>query len=202
MAASFKQIATARNAGLKLTQLELSLFYRGLRDEFDMKPDAIALHVRKSRQHVDQLLILADAPAIVRELVADGSVAATEAMKLTRTHGEKAGEVLQEQVNRAKAAGRHRVTAKTLKRWTPPTKIIERVAAALDRLVASISPLDHGILNVARTGQAQDAKVSVSAKELMLLADNYAALVESRRKAEEKAAKARCYVMQPAPLSS
>jgi ParB-like chromosome segregation protein Spo0J len=126
------RIATS-NEGLKLTPLETARVYQSLRDQHGLGPEDIARKVHKTRQHVDQLLHLADASPQVQQMVADGTVSATEAIKVARTHGEHAADVLGQA---ARASGK--VTAKTLKPWTPPAKMVAPLVDSVAGLAGSI----------------------------------------------------------------
>lgn len=154
------------NEGLKLTPLETARVYKRLRG-YGLGPEEIAKKVGKSRQHVDQLLILADAPHKVQKLVADGAVSATEAMKLTREHGEGAANILED---KARATGGKKITAKALKPWTPPAKIalgvVDEVQAFLDGLEA---PTHMALSHLRAYPEAEDREVPVSGKALLAL---------------------------------
>lgn len=182
------------NSNLKLTPLEIARQYKRLRDEHGMGPEAIAREVGKTRQHVDQLLILADASPEVQQMVADGKVAATEAVKIARQHKQDAAEVLGDA---AKGAGGKKVTAKALKPWTPPAKVTVPLVDTTARILDELDPdkvclllhaqerggLDHlrftfdlpGDLALALINQARDIKE---------------AKAEAERKQREKAAEA------------
>lgn len=100
--------------GRKLEPLELAAGYKRL-SAFGWAPDQIAKKVGKTRQHVDQMLLLADAPNMVHLLVADGAVSAAIAVEATRKHGDEAGDVLVAELDKAKAQGKDRVTAGTMR---------------------------------------------------------------------------------------
>lgn len=172
------RIATS-NEGLKLTPLETARVYKRLRDQFSMGPEHIARKVGKTRQHVDQLLHLADASPEVQQMVADGTVAATEAIKVARTHGDKAADVL---TDAAKKAGK--VTGKTLKPWTPPARIVAPVVATLDNLHKSLPTATRmDLLNEPPEG----ATVSIPARIVWQLLNQHCDISDERTKAEEKA---------------
>lgn len=104
------RIATS-NSQLPLTPLELASVYRELRS-LNWTSDEIARRVGKKRDHVERILALADANTDVQQLVAEGSVSPTVAVKRVKKHGEKAGEVLAGELQQAKAEGKKRVTDK------------------------------------------------------------------------------------------
>lgn len=94
---------------LKLNQYEESLVVKDLA-ALNLKPDEIAVEINRSRTHVDKLLILCSANRDVQTLVESGEVAMDVAIDRIKEHGERAGDVLQEDVQRAKAQGRKKVT--------------------------------------------------------------------------------------------
>jgi hypothetical protein len=178
------RIATS-NEGLKLTPLETARVYRALRDEHDLGPEDIARKVHKTRQHVDQLLHLADAAPAVQQMVADGTVSATEAMKVARKHGDGAAQVLGQA---AAAAGK--VTAKALKPWTPPARYVAPLVQTVDQLVDKVpSKVREELLAMEKNGTLNTAQVAVQlpAAVLFQLLDQQFGINEERAKAVEKA---------------
>lgn len=81
------------NEGLKLKPLELSVVYKRLRG-MGLEMPEIAKLVNKTPQHVGQILTLADANTDVQQAVKDGDISPTEAVKVVKEHGDKAGEVI------------------------------------------------------------------------------------------------------------
>jgi len=85
--------------GLKLRPLKVAEGYlRLFRMGFDSTE--IAARVGKTKTRVEQLLDLANANADVHALVRDGHVAADAAIDAVRRHGERAGEMLQDQLEK------------------------------------------------------------------------------------------------------
>jgi ParB family chromosome partitioning protein len=119
--------------GRPLGPLEIAHGYQRLA-EMGLGPEQISKHVHKTRQHVDQMLILANAPADVRQLVATGAVSATTAVQVTRKEGEGAGAVLAEAAAAAKAKGKGKVTGAEMKPWAPPAKRMPDLVDALDEM--------------------------------------------------------------------
>lgn len=168
------------NEGLKLTQLETAAVYKRLRDEHGMRPEEIADKVNKTRQHVDQLLHLADAPEAVQRMVADGAVSATEAMKLARKHGAAAADILTEQVGQA---GGKRVTAKALKPWTPPAKVVVPLVETLDDLAEGIGTDMHArLIELEKKQHLEGVRMEVDAWVLWNFMQCYGEIQEARQK--------------------
>ena len=173
--------------GRELKPLEVARGYKRLA-AFGMTPDEIAKRVNKTRQHVDQLLILANANTDVQQLVAAGGVSAAVAVKVARQHGENAGQVLQEELGKAKAAGKAKVTDGTMKPKALPPKVVQPVVDAVDQLVDAVSAQEHAVLSAVRSGNAhEDANVIVPARRLQALIDAHQALMDARKDQERKA---------------
>ena len=97
-----------------LTPLQLGVQYRNLLN-MGRTVKAIADRTGKSSQHVNDMVKLAESNSDVQAMVTRGDVAATEALKVVKKHGSGAGKVLAEGLVTAKAAGKAKVTAKTIK---------------------------------------------------------------------------------------
>lgn len=167
------------NEGRKLRPLEIAEGYRRL-TAYGLTPDDIARRVGKTRQHVDQMLILASAPHAVQQLVKDGSVSATEAINQVRAHGDKATDKLV----KAKADnGGKKVTGKALKPWTPPAANVRPVVQALDLLHEKLAPSQRmKLLNQPAEGDV----VVVPAIVVWELLNQHGGIVELRDKHEQK----------------
>lgn len=180
--------------GRELKPLEVARGYKRLA-AFGLTPDEIAAKVGKTRQHVDQLLILANANTDVQHLVAAGGVSAAVAVKVARQHGENAGQVLQEELGKAKAAGKAKVTDGTMKPKALPPKMVQPVVDAVDQLVESLTPREHEELASLRNGStATNGTIMVPGRQLLALMESHQALADARKaqevKAREKANKA------------
>jgi ParB-like chromosome segregation protein Spo0J len=108
------------NSGLVLSPLEQATVIKRLLS-FGWSESEIGRRIGKTRQHVANLLDLAGAPPQVRELVANGTVSATEAVKTVRREGGPgAVEVLTTAAETARAEGRTKVTGKHIQPKAPP----------------------------------------------------------------------------------
>ncbi|MGO3570823.1 MAG: ParB/RepB/Spo0J family partition protein [Serratia grimesii] len=97
------------NSQLALTPYEQSQVVKELAG-FNLSPDEIAALVGKSRGTVDKLLTLTQANHDVQTLVREGSVAVDAAVDRVKEHGEAAGKVLAGDIEKAKKAGKKKVT--------------------------------------------------------------------------------------------
>ncbi|WP_269934829.1 chromosome partitioning protein ParB [Serratia liquefaciens] len=97
------------NTQLPLSPYEQSLVVKELAG-FNLSPDEIAALVGKSRATVDKLLAFSQANHDVQTLVREGAVAVDAAVDRVKEHGEAAGKVLAGDVEKAKKAGKKKVT--------------------------------------------------------------------------------------------
>lgn len=139
--------------GRALSQLEVAEGYKRL-TAYGLTPEQIAKKVGKTRQHVDQLLILANANSDVQQLVQAGTVSATTAIDTVRKHGEEAGAVLGVEVVKAGAAGKRKVTAATIKGKPLPKKLVVDAFTTLEQLHQVLTPADHETLATMKLSDA------------------------------------------------
>lgn len=108
-------------SGLALTPLQLGVQYRKLIG-YGWTEKQIADRRGKSGQHVKDMIQLAEANSDVHQLVNAGQISGSAALKMVKQHGAKAGEVIRETVEQAKAEGKDKVTPKALARRSAPRK--------------------------------------------------------------------------------
>jgi ParB-like chromosome segregation protein Spo0J len=101
--------------GKNLTPLQMGLQYRKLA-AFGFDEREIGDKVGKTRQHVHDMVFLAESNSDVQGMVARGEVAAHVAIAALRKHGSGAGSVLAVHLDTAKAAGKKKVTNKTIRK--------------------------------------------------------------------------------------
>lgn len=87
--------------------------------------------------YVSDLLYLMGAPKEIRDMVQNDHIAAFEAVKIMREHGDKAVEVMQKSLERANAAGKTRVTAK----FVPGRAYAKAVARSAPEMATAIKDL-------------------------------------------------------------
>jgi ParB-like chromosome segregation protein Spo0J len=111
-----------------LTALEVADGYRRFRGQ-GFTTTEIAKRVGKSPTHIENLLLLIDAPIAIQTMVRDGSLAATTAIDAMKQHGPAAVAILTEAGAFASLAGKTKVTPKHVRAATPTP--------------SSSSPTDH-----------------------------------------------------------
>lgn len=180
--------------GRPLTPLEIALGYQRMQQSLGLGPEAIAKLVHKTRQHVDQMLILAAAPQGVHDLVAAGAVSATTAVQVTRKEGENATEVLAKAAEEAKGKGKAKVTGREMKPWTPPAKRVPDLVAALDDVEKTLPAKTRmAMLEMERNGNLRQNTVAINAGalwELLRLQDELNQLREKRAELDAAASEA------------
>lgn len=92
-----------------------------------------------SQQYVDSLLLLAAAPIQIRDMVCNGVVSASMAIDALQKQGDKAVDVLIRARDRAKGAGKNRVTAK----FMPGAEFRKQVRKGAEQMWEAISRITH-----------------------------------------------------------
>ncbi|MDE3023306.1 MAG: ParB/RepB/Spo0J family partition protein [Pseudomonadota bacterium] len=127
--------------GRPLSQLETAKGYRRLA-AFGLNSEQIAKHVGKTRQHVDNLLILANANQDVQDLVKSGVVSATTAIETVRHKGEQSGKFLAAELHKAQSIGKKKVTIGTMRSKNIPKKVASQMADFIEKIIALDSTPD------------------------------------------------------------
>lgn len=169
--------------GRPLSPLEVAQGYKKLA-ALGLTPDEIAAKVNKTRQHVDQLLILANANTDVQKMVAKGDVSAAVAVKVAREHGEGAGQVLQQELGKAKAAGKGKVTAGTMAGRGLPAKIADAMLDSVDGFMETLTARELEQLKAIQSGNVdrRGATVEVNAAALLHMLETHADVKTAREK--------------------
>lgn len=103
------------NSGRPLTPFELGVVVKRLMKVEGADKTATAGRLGVTSRYLDDVLLLVNAPKIVREAVLDGTVSSTMAIQQLRKAGdnpEKAAEAISAATTKAKAAGKTKATAK------------------------------------------------------------------------------------------
>lgn len=127
------------NDGEKLSPLGLSILVERLVKQFGMTTAEAAKELSMSPKYSKQLLLLAEAPARIREMIMAGLVSATFAIQVLEEHGENATEVLEQSLINSKGKGKKRATKKNSR--TPEDKkilAIQKHAVTMYQLVETM----------------------------------------------------------------
>jgi hypothetical protein len=175
------------NTNRRLTDLEKANGCKRLA-AFGWTPDQIAKKIGMTRQRVDQLLILANAPTAVQQMVKAGEVSGSVAVDVVRQHGDDAGQVLGGELEKAKAQGKGKVTAGTMKGPSVPRNLLDDLHGATIKLHSSL-PMDARLqIDRYHRGEIAEGKVEVDLQHLMEL---HLILEESQRVLADKELKLR-----------
>ena len=182
------------NTNRKLTDLERANGIKRLA-AFNWTPEQIAKSIGVTRQRVDQLLILANAPSAVQQAVKAGSVSGTVAVDLVRKHGDDAGKVLGGELEKAQAQGKGKVTAGTMKGPSVPRGLLDDLHQTAKTLHGSFSGDDLVAIDRFHRGEITEGTVTISLEAAMqvhlILEEAARVLAEKEQKAREKADKAK-----------
>lgn len=166
-----KAMVAKSNSQLPLDPVQRGRVYVSLRDEHGMTRQDIAAEMGKSLAHVDQMILLASAKPEVLAAVDSGSISATEAVKLTREHGDDAVEELERRQEAAKDLGKDKVTAKV----AAPKKVAQRrpkIDMVVSAAVVLVNRLAADVLAELDNSQEFDAGVPSHALADLLHAVN------------------------------
>jgi hypothetical protein len=135
-----KMRIASSNKQLKLKPVELGRLYLYARDVLKASRQEIAAEAGMSLAHVDQMLLLATAKPEVIAAIDAGTISTTEAVKLTRDHGDDAPAELERRIEVAKEIGKDKVTAKVVAPKAPSRPKVDMVVSNAVVLVNSLSP--------------------------------------------------------------
>jgi len=183
------------NESAKLRPLEAARgFLRFLKMGLDVA--AIAAHTHKSRTLVEAYLILATAPVDVQQMVREGSVSAEVAIDAVRAHGDAAGDYLARKAAEAKAKGKTRVTAGTIRGRALPKKVVAPLITGVDAFMAGLTNHHRAAVIDAREGRVAPETIAVPVSALADLLSAHDAVQAARLRQEERD---RSRVVSPPP---
>ena len=169
---------------MKLLPMELAEGYARMKTLFGMTNEEIGLFAGgKSRQHVENYLLLAQAPHAVQQMVRAGTVKPTLAIEMVREHGDSAAQVLGAAQSEVKVAGKARVTQSALRQWSPPRRAVAPMMAAVGAVVSAIpEPVRQALANK----PADEEMVTLPAVAIYELLAQQGAIEALRSKAEKR----------------
>lgn len=175
--------------GRKLCDLEVADGCKRLA-AFNWTPEQIAKAIGKTRQRVDQLLLLANSNSDVKQLVASGAVSGSVAVDMVRKHGEQAGKQLEGELEKAKAAGKGKVTAGTMKGPSVPRGLLDDLHQTATRLHKAFSPDDLVAIDRYHRGEITEGSVTIPLEMAMqvhlILEEGARVLADKEQKLREK----------------
>jgi len=104
------------NSQLPLAKLGEAMVYLAMRDIDGLSPAEIATETRKSRGHIDQMLLLATADDDVRKAIIDGVITPTESVHIIRKHGDGAAQEIERLKEVAAESGKDKITGAVRKK--------------------------------------------------------------------------------------
>lgn len=187
------------NSGSPLGMYESGLVYKRAQNEEGLSNVELGRLTGKSEGHVRNCLKLVEAPRELVDMIADGKIMESQALKLLRSHGaDGVMEQVQKGLTMANSLGKTRVTGAVMDGFKLPPKVTQSAVQAIDTLVQSLDPAVVSKLSEESGHEADDAtEVSVPLsvlRQLMSVSDDIsAARVELEvkvAKAQERAKKA------------
>ncbi len=176
------------NEGVKLRPLEAARGFKRFRG-MGLDTEEIAALVHRSRPHIENYLVLADAEPDVQALVRGGAVSAEVAIDAVRRHGAQAGEFLSGKVTQAKAAGKSKVTATAIHGRALPRKVVSPLISGVDSFIKGLDANQRAILIDIQEGRVAADTITVKTQDLLDLFEAHSAVETVRAKRAEKAAK-------------
>lgn len=193
------RIATSQGQ-LELEPMELADLYLELERDHGMTQDEIATEVNKTRQHVEQMMLLGRAPSEVKEQILADMISPGTAVGIVRQHKEGAAQVIQSEYENALAQGKKKVTDGTIKKAaakaaTPsvPRALATDMAVAADRLSRELPADTLALVERYRAGESAlgDTAVPITIRSLnaLLVANGLVkeAQADQARKVAQKA---------------
>lgn len=160
-----------RNSGKPLTPMERAQTVKRLLD-LGWMPEIIAQESGVTPVTIRRLMEMLELPEAVRQRVQTGAIAATEAVRIVKKHGEAAPEIVEAAAAAASEnGGSGRVTRKAVERVererTPEAEDAPDVAGELERAHAEIDQLNSVIDSLSRTDKDREI-ISLNAKYAQL----------------------------------
>lgn len=173
------------NEGVKLRPLEAARGFKRFRG-MGLDTEEIAALVHRSRPHIENYLVLADAEPDVQTLVRSGAVSAEVAIDAVRLYGAQAGQFLIGKVVQAKAAGKSKVTASTIHGRALPRKVVSPLISGVDTFMQGLDANQRATLVDIQEGRVASETITVPAAALLGLFLAHSAVQTARAKQAEK----------------
>jgi ParB family transcriptional regulator, chromosome partitioning protein len=167
-----------------LSDLERAAGYKRLAS-WGLKAAEIAKEVERSRPHVEQMLILANADRDVQDLVRAGKVTASTAIEAVRKHGEKAGALLG---GKLKEKGGGKLKQSDVKGKALPRKLVDEVADKITFVHGELDGKQRKALAMVEKEPAKyaDEIIQIRAGTLLEVFQAAQLILDERRRQQEK----------------
>ena len=142
--------------GKQLDPLERAKAYVRLKG-FGWTNEEIAKKVGRSVSDVQMHLSLGDVPDAIKQRINAGQISYANAVAVAREHGDDAVNVIDAAVEEAKAQGKDKVTAKTLK---------AKKVKPIDRLIQLLKEADHMVIAEGNVAQETEEFLRLPSAEL------------------------------------
>lgn len=142
--------------GKQLDPLERAKAYVRLKG-FGWTNEEIAKKVGRSVSDVQMHLSLGDVPDAIKQRINAGQISYANAVAVAREHGDDAVNVIDAAVEEAKAQGKDKVTAKTLK---------AKKVKPIDRLIQLLKEADHMVVAEGHVAQEAEEFLRLPSAEL------------------------------------
>jgi len=173
------------NEGVKLRPLEAARGFKRFRG-MGLDTEEIAALVHRSRPHIENYLVLADAESDVHALVRNGAVSVEVAIDAIRKHGTQAGEFLTGKVDQARAAGKAKVTTSTIHGRALPRKVVSPLISGVDTFMQGLDANQRATLLDIQEGRVAAETITIPAAALLDLFQAHGAVETVRAKQAEK----------------
>lgn len=160
------------NSQLPLAKLGEAMVYLAMRDIDGLSPAEIATETRKSRGHIDQMLLLATADDDVRKAIIDGVITPTESVHIIRKHGDGAAQEIERLKEVAAESGKAKITGAVRKKAAVVKKVWPVNVIASARAISK--SLGDGVTAALILGDAPEnieVNSALLAELLMAIAD-------------------------------
>ncbi len=195
-------LETLNSHTFPLEPIEVMTKLKELADGVDgcapLTPADIAKRTRFTRQYIDQLLGLANKGSDeIHEMVRRGEVTADIASSMVRQLGDEAPAVLKEELAKAKAQGKKKITKGTILGKSLPRAVVDDLTSRVKSVVDNIPQSTLDILDQYRAEKITDGDtpVTLSVRELLALVMVSKHIDDTRdeqeRKEKEKAEKSK-----------
>ncbi|MNV43189.1 hypothetical protein D3C71_1348960 [compost metagenome] len=173
------------NEGVKLRPLEAARGFRRFRG-MGLDTGEIAALVHRSRPHIENYLVLADAEPDVQARVRHGAVSVEAAIDAIRRHGARAGEIPERQGRPGEGSRQNEVTASTIHGRALPRKVVSPLISGVDTFMQGLDANQRATLLDIQEGRVAAETITIPPAALRDLFQAHGAVETVRAKQAEK----------------